>query len=364
MLDPLRLNRLFSALMSSFLLSIAIGLAMSATPVIARAQEDLPRIVVLATGGTIASTYDDTIGALRVALTGDEIVNAVPGLDEIARITVEQVANVNSRNMTPAIWLRLSRRANELLAMPDVAGVVVTHGTDTLEETAYFLDLTVTSDKPVVVVGAQRAPANYDSDGPRNMLNAVRVAASPEAVGMGTMVVMNGQINAAREVTKTNTLDVETFQTLDFGLLGVADVEKVRFYRAPFRRQTIALDTEVELPNVVIFSEYAGSDGRSIELLLEDGNLDGVVIAGLGLAHVSDRTLEALRAVRERGIPVVVSSRVLTGRIVPLYANNVELLNIGAVQADNLSPQKARVLLMVAMTKSTDTEELRRYFSR
>ena len=364
MLDPLRLNRLFSALKSSFLLSMTFGTALSAAPVIAHAQEDLPRIVVLATGGTIASTYDDTIGALHVALTGDEIVNAVPGLDEIARITVEEIANVNSRNMTPTIWLRLSERANELLAMPDVAGLVVTHGTDTLEETAYFLDLTVTSDKPVVLVGAQRAPTYYDSDGPRNMLNAVRVAASPEAVGMGTMVVMNGQINAAREVTKTNTLDVETFQTLDFGLLGVADIEKVRFYRAPFRRQTIPLDTEVELPNVVIISEYAGSDGRSIELLLEEGNLDGVVIAGLGLAHVSDRTLEALRAVRARGIPVVVSSRVLTGRIVPLYAINVELLNIGAVQADNLSPQKARVLLMVAMTKSTDTEELRRYFSR
>ena len=350
--------------MRRFPLFATLCTAILAAPVISVAQADLPRIVVLATGGTIASTYDETIGALRVALTGDEIVNAVPGLDEIARITVEQVANVNSRNMTPTIWLRLSQRANELLTMPDVAGLVVTHGTDTLEETAYFLDLTVTSNKPVVLVGAQRAPTNFDSDGRRNMLNAVRVAASPEAVGMGTLVVMNGQINAAREVTKTNTLDVETFQTLDFGLLGVADIEEVRFYREPFRRQTIALDTEAELGNVVIISEYAGSDGRSIELLLEDGNLDGIVIAGLGLAHVSDPTLEALRAVRARGIPVVVSSRVLTGRIVPLYANNVELLNIGAVQADNLSPQKARVLLMVAMTKTTDTEELRRYFNR
>ena len=350
--------------MRRFLLSATLCAPILAAPVIGVAQTDLPRIVVLATGGTIASTYDETIGALRVALTGDEIVNAVPGLDEIARITVEQVVNVHSWNMTPAIWLRLSQRANELLTMPDVVGLIVTHGTDTLEETAYFLDLTVTSNKPVVLVGAQRAPTNFDSDGRRNMLNAVRVAASPEAVGMGTLVVMNGQINAAREVTKTNTLDVETFQTLDFGLLGVADIEEVRFYRKPFRRQTIALDAEVELGNVVIISEYAGSDGRSIELLLEDGNLDGVVIAGLGLAHVSDPTLEALRAVRARGIPVVVSSRVLTGRIVPLYANNVELLNIGAVQADNLSPQKARVLLIVAMTKTTDTGELRLYFNR
>jgi L-asparaginase len=266
--------------------------------------------------------------------------------------------------MTPAIWRRLGERANELLAMADVAGVVVTHGTDTLEETAYFLDLTVTSEKPVVVVGAQRAPTNYDTDGPRNMLNAVRVAASKEAVGMGTMVVMNGQINAAREVTKTNTLDVETFQTLDFGLLGVADVEAVRFYRAPLRRQTIPLDRDDLLPNVVIVSEYAGSDGRAIRLLLEDGNLDGLVVAGLGLAHVSTPTLEAIREVRARGVPVVVSSRVPTGRIVPLYANNIDLLDLGCVQADNLSPQKARVLLMVAMTKTTETDELRAIFSR
>jgi len=325
---------------------------------------DLPRVVVLATGGTIASTYDEEIGALRAALTGDEIVEAVEGLSDIANVSVEQVANVNSRDMTPAVWLDLSRRANELLTRPDVAGVIVTHGTDTLEETAYFLDLTVASEKPVVVVGAQRAPTMYDTDGPRNLLNAVRVAVSPEAIGMGTMVVMNGQINAAREVTKTNTLDVETFQTLDFGLLGVADIEAVRFYRAPVRRQTIALPAGAELGNVVIISEYAGSDGRAIELLLEDGNLDGVVVAGLGLAHVSTPTLEALRRVRDAGIPVVVSSRVLTGRIVPLYANNIDLLDMGAVQADNLSPQKARVLLMIAMTRTTSTDELRGIFAR
>ena len=346
--------------------TIVIGLlALAVTvpaPVIA--QDELPRVVVLATGGTIASTFDEEIGALRAALTGDEIVASVPGLSDLARVSVEQIANVNSRDMHPDIWLLLERRANELLAMPDVAGIVVTHGTDTLEETAYFLDLTVTSDKPVVVVGAQRAPTYYDTDGPRNMLNAVRVAVSPEAVGMGTMVVMNGQINAAREVTKTNTLDVETFQTLDFGLLGVADEERVRFYRAPFRRQTIPLAQGARLPNVVIISEYAGSDGRAIELLLEDGNLEGLVIAGLGLAHTSSPTLEAVRKVRAQGIPVVTSSRVLTGRIVPLYANNIDLLDIGAVLADNLSPQKARVLLMVAMTKTRDTEELRRYFNR
>jgi L-asparaginase len=337
-----------------------------ATPVAARQQTGapLPRVVVLATGGTIASMSDPATGALRAALTGEEIVASVPGLRDIARVEVEQVANVGSMDMTPAIWLKLSRRANELLASPDIAGVVVTHGTDTLEETAYFLDLTVTSPKPVVVVGAQRAPVYFDTDGPRNLLNAVRVAISPEAVGMGAMVVMNGKINAAREVTKTNTLEAETFQTLEFGALGVADLGAVRFYRAPLRRQTIALAPDATLPRVEIVSMYAGADGRVIEMLLDRGELDGLVIAGLGLAHVPDEAMNAIRAVRERGIPVVLSTRVYTGRIVPLYANNVDLLKMGAIQADNLSPQKARVLLMVAMTRTRETDALRAYFDR
>ncbi|MDH3270906.1 MAG: asparaginase [Gemmatimonadota bacterium] len=358
-LGPRRRPAALPLLLSTIAVSLVTPTNAAAAP-----QETLPHVVVLATGGTIASTYDEEIGALRAALTGDEIVSSVDGLSEIARVTVEQIANVNSRDMTPAVWLQLSRRANELLAREDVAGVVVTHGTDTLEETAYFLDLTVTSEKPVVVVGAQRAPTMYDTDGPRNMLNAVRVAISAEAIGMGTMVVMNGQINAAREVTKTNTLDVETFQTLDFGLLGVADIETVRFYRAPMRRQTIALPEEVTLPDVYIHTEYAGADGRALELLLEAGEVDGVVVAGLGLAHVSTPTLEVLRKVRAAGLPVVVASRVPTGRIVPLYANNIDLLDIGAVQADNLSPQKARVLLMAAMTRTTDPEGLQTLFNR
>lgn len=325
---------------------------------------ELPRVVVLATGGTIASRFDPEAGALRAAITGEELVQAVPELSELARMSVEQIANVNSWDMTPAIWRALEARANALLAESDVAGIVVTHGTDTLEETAYFLDLTVTSEKPVVVVGAQRSAMESDSDGPRNLLNAVRVAVSPESVGMGTLVVMNGQINAAREVTKTNTLDVETFQTLSFGLLGVADVEEVRFYRAPTRRQSIPLRPGDRLPTVEIVTEYAGSDGRVIRALLEQGTMEGLVVAGVGLGHVSSGSVAAIREVRARGIPVVTSTRVLTGRVVPLYSNNVELLDAGVVLSDNLSPQKARVLLMLAMTRGTGTEALQSYFRR
>ena len=342
------------------------GAAMAGTvsEAAAQAETELPRVVVLATGGTIASRFDPEAGALRAAITGEELVQAVPELSELARMSVEQIANVNSWDMTPAIWRQLEARANALLAESDVAGIVVTHGTDTLEETAYFLDLTVTSDKPVVVVGAQRSAMESDSDGPRNLLNAVRVTVSPEAVGMGTLVVMNGQINAAREVTKTNTLDVETFQTLSFGLLGVADVEAVRFYRAPTRRQTIPLLPEHRLPTVEIVTEYAGSDGRVIRALLEQGTLEGLVVAGVGLGHVSSGSVAAIREVRARGIPVVTSTRVLTGRVVPLYSNNVELLDAGVVLSDNLSPQKARVLLMLAMTRTTETAALQAYFER
>ncbi len=340
---------------------IGLGLAAVAT---GQEPNALPRVVVLATGGTIASQYDPDAGGLTPQLTGEELVQAVPGLSAVARVSVEQIANVGSRDMTPEIWRTLASRANELLASPDIAGIVVTHGTDTLEETAYFLDLTVTSEKPVVVVGAQRPPTFFDTDGPRNLLNAVRVAVSEEAIGMGTLVVMNGQINAARDVTKTNTLDVETFKTLDFGALGVADIESVRFYRAPLRRQTIPLRDGDRLGRVEIVTEYAGSDGRLIRLLLEDGQLNGLVIEGVGLGHVSSRTLEAIRDVRARGIPVVLSTRVPTGRIVPVYAINIELLELGCVEADNLSPQKARVLLMLAMTRTEESTELQRYFDR
>jgi len=349
------------ALPMAFVVGV-FGTAASAAP--ALAQEALPRVVVLATGGTIASQYDPAIGALKPALTGEEIVAAVPGLEGLARVDVEQIANVGSKDMTPEIWRTLAGRANALLAEPDVSGVIVTHGTDTLEETAYFLDLSVTSDKPVIVVGAQRAPSYFDTDGPRNMLNAVRVVLSPEAQGMGTMVVMNGQINAAREVTKTNTQDAETFQSLDFGRLGVADHGAVRFYRSPFRRQTVPLREGDVLPRIEIIPQFAGADGKLIRLLMEDGDVDAFVIAGVGLGHVSAKTEAAIREARARGIPVVMASRVYTGRIVPLYAADVALRDLGCVMADNLSPQKARVLLMLAMTRTTDPHELQAYFDR
>ncbi len=343
--------------------AVLVALLLAGFSGAAAAQQPLPTVYVLATGGTIASQYDPVTGALKPALTGEEIVAAVPGLGDVAHVVVEQIANVGSKDMTPAIWRTLARRSNELLARSEVAGVVITHGTDTLEETAYFMDLTVTNDKPVIVVGAQRAPTYFDTDGPRNLLNAVRVAVSEEAIGMGGMVVMNGQINAGREVTKTNTLNPETFQSVEFGVIGTADIDAVRFYRAPTRRQTIPLPDDVELPRVEIVMQYAGADERIIRMLIEDG-VDGLVIAGVGLGHVSSKTQTAIEEARARGIPVVLASRVHTGRIVPLYANDVELVALGCILPDNLTPQKARVLLMLAMATADEGADLQEYFSR
>jgi len=327
--------------------------------------QGLPTVAVLSTGGTIASKQDPAKGGYMPALTGQDLVAAVPAIKSIAQIQVEQISNILSYEMTPEIWIRLAGRVNALLARPEIAGIVVTHGTDTLEETAYFLDLTTTSTKPVILVGAQRPASDADSDGPRNLLDSVRVAISSEAAGKGVMVVMNGQINAARDVTKTNTSQVETFRGLEFGELGVVDAEKVRFYRAPLRRQTIAVDSETKLGRVDIVMNYAGADGFSIRSLLRDGGVQGLVIVGLGLGDVTSSMFDAIQEARTRGVPVVISTRVPTGRIFSLSAakgSALSLKGIGCVLADNLSPQKARVLLMLALTKTRDSAALQKYF--
>lgn len=333
-----------------------------------RVSRSLPTVVILSTGGTIASQYSEEMGGLVPALTGEQMVEAVPELKQVAKIEVVQVSNIGSPDMTPSIWGDILSAARGALDREEVSGVVVTHGTDTLEETAYFLDLTVGGDKPVIVVGAQRAPSYRDTDGPRNLHNAARVAVSAESRGMGTMVVLNGQIHAAREVTKTSTIARETFRTLEFGALGVANLGGVRFYRAPLRRQEFLLDPDTALGRVEIVAHYAGADGRMLRSLLADDDrqtLSGVVIAGTGLGHVNASMHDAIAQLLEAGVPVVMSTRVYTGRLMPLYAGKgrgVDLVDLGVVFADNLSPQKARVLLMVALAGGTATDGLQRVF--
>jgi len=329
--------------------------------------QELPTVVVLSTGGTIASTQSEEEGGFTSSLPGEQLVAAVPGLDQVAHIEVQNVANVGSTNMTPALWLELSLRANEALEREEVAGVLVTHGTDTMEETAYFLDLTVMSDKPVILVGAMRVASEWDADGPRNLLDAARVAVSREARGMGTFVVLNGEIHAAREVTKTHSLAVETFGSPGFGALGLVDPDGVRFYRAPLRRQTIEMPANVVLPTVDIIPNYAGSDGRLIRGLLREGPVDGLIIDASGAGNIAAPLFEAVREAREAGIAVVITSRTHSGRVLPLYAGGgggTTLRDLGCVFADNLSAQKARVLLVAALTRTSHPEGLRELFGR
>jgi L-asparaginase len=348
-------------------LAVLLLLAACASGLPLHGQDPVPTVVVLSTGGTIASTRVQREEGYRASLSGEQLVAAVPGLDRVALIEVRNVANVGSTNMTPALWLELHRWATEALARPEVAGVLVTHGTDTMEETAYFLDLTVDSEKPVVLVGAMRAASEPDADGPRNLLDAARVAVSEEARGKGALVVLNGEIHAAREVTKTHSLAVETFGTPEFGALGVVNADAVRFYRAPLRRQVLTLPPGVDLPTVDIVPNYVGADGRLVRGILKEGPVDGLVVDAAGAGNLAAPLFQAIREAREAGVAVAVASRTHGGRVLPLYAGGgggTTLHELGCVFADNLSAQKARVLLMLALTLTRDTEELRRMFER
>jgi len=332
-------------------------------------------IVILGTGGTIAGrsgSAQDNVAYRAGSVGVDELVAAVPPLAALAqagRLQHEQVANVDSKDMDHALWQALARAAARHLARPEVAGVVVTHGTDTLEETAWFLDLTVQNEKPIVLIGAQRNASEKDFDGPRNLLNAARVCVTSEARGKGAMIVLNNQINAAREVTKTHTSDVETFKSGDFGFLGVADNDRVIFSRAPTRRQHVPLKAMKEgekLPAVEIVAMYGGADGKLVRSAVANG-AKGLVIQGLGWGNVNVPMYEAIQEVLAKGIPVVVSTRVPNGRVLPVYGfkgGGKTLQEAGAVMADNLPPQKARILLMLAMQTTSKQADLQKLFDR
>ena len=293
------------------------------------------------------------------------LIAAVPELAQVARVSGEQVFQIASENMTPANWLVLARRVNELLARDDVAGVVITHGTDTLEETAYFLDLTVKSPKPVVLVGAMRPSTAISADGPMNLYNAVALAASPDAVGRGVLVCMNDRIDAARDVTKTDTTNLDTFRSPELGDLGVMERGRPVFYRAATRAHTVATEFDVaglkELPDVGIALAYAGSGRVAIDALVAAG-ARGIVNAGVGDGSLSVAAKAALIAARKRGIVVVRASRIPGGAVVRDGEADDDALDF--VVADNLSPQKARILLALALTRTTDTRAIQAMFRR
>jgi L-asparaginase len=329
---------------------------------------DLPVVRLVATGGTIAMKIDPVKQAPVPAISGEDLVATVPEIAKVARVEVQNLSNVPSDYMDPERWVGLQKAVAEALAHPEVAGVIVSHGTDTLEETAWFLDLTVASEKPVVLIGAQRNASEKDFDGPRNLLNAARICVAPDARGKGAMIVLNNQINAAREATKTHTSDVETFKSGDFGFLGVADNDRVIFSRAATRRQhlPIRLKEGEKLPYVEIVAMYGGADGSMIRAAVSAG-ARGIVVQALGWGNVNIPMYEAVQQAIAKGVPVVISTRVPNGRVLPNYGfkgGGKTLQEAGAVFADNLSPQKARILLMLALQTTAKAAELQKVFDR
>lgn len=327
-----------------------------------------PIVYLLATGGTIAgraASPMQTTGYRAGELSVADLMAAVPGLSSIAEIRGEQICNVASPYITVDIWLKLAQRINEILAsQPAVNGIVVTHGTDSLEETAYFLNLVVKSDKPVVVVGSMRPATAISPDGPLNLVNAIRVAATPEAVGQGVLVVLNDEIFAARDVSKTHVSQLHTFRSYDLGALGGISGGVVSFYRQVLRRHT--KDSEFTLlqlptlPRVDIIYAHLGADGALVDAAVTAG-ARGIVLAAMGQGGGTESQNAALQRANEQGVVIVRSSRTGSGRILPARP---EWLEQGAfVSADNLNPQKARILLALALTRTTDKAEIQRMFS-
>jgi L-asparaginase len=329
-------------------------------------RQNLPNVVIIATGGTIAgsgSNSTTTVGYKAATVPVQALIDAMPELKKIATIRGEQLFQIASQNMTNDHWLKLAKRVNELLQQPDVDGIVITHGTDTLEETAYFLNLVTKSAKPVVVVGAMRPSTALSADGPINLYNATLLAGSKEAIGKGVLVCLNDQINAARDVTKTNTSTADTFKSPELGVLGYIQGARVAFYRLPARKHTANSEFELtgldKLPTVEIAYGFENVSRTTVDALTASG-VDGIVYAGVGDGNPSELTEQALADARSKGILIVRSARVGNG----IVARNNEVNDDQRdfVVSDTLNPQKARILLTVALTKTRDTKELQRIF--
>ena len=340
---------------------VAAVLAVSAQAVLAAK----PRIKILATGGTIAGAqasqaeYGYKSGSFDV----QDLINAVPQMKDLADISGEQIVNIGSQDMNDEVWLKLANRLNEVLAAKDTDGVVITHGTDTVEETAYFLELVVKSDKPVVLVGSMRPATAISADGPMNLYNGMAIAADPRAKGRGVLVALNDQIHAAREVVKTNTSSVETFHSLNRGAAGLVNTGKITWFEIPAGRRGAKSEFSIKglttLPRVDIIYAHANMSTDLIDAAAAKG-AQGLVIAGVGDGNMTQKALDACAAAAKKGVVIVRSSRLPSGLT---YRNNeVDDDKYGFVASLELNPPKSRVLLQQALLKSKDVKEIQRMF--
>jgi L-asparaginase len=328
-------------------------------------QKPLRNVVVLATGGTIAgAAATGTQSAYTSgAVTIDAMLAAVPGIKDLANIKGEQISNVGSQDMSFDIMLKLAKRCNELLADNSLAGIVITHGTDTMEETAFFLNLTVKSDKPVVLVGSMRPSTAVSADGPLNLYDAVAVAADPNSRGRGVLVVMNDWIHGAHSLTKTSTTAIQTFMSPIRGIVGVSAYGKNDFYNSPSWKHTSATEFDVAkvtaLPRVDIIFACVDMAPDLIDASVATG-AKGIVIAGVGNGNMNKVSLEAAARAAKKGVVVVRSSRVITGTV----GRNVEVNDdeMGLVASDELNPQKARILLTLALLNPRPIPQIQEMF--
>ena len=347
------------------------GAVLTAAAVMAATQpttgQSRPRIVIVATGGTIAGSAESTTAAgyKSGAVAVDTLIAAVPQMKKFADVTGVQVSSIGSQDMNDEVWVKLATEINNQLAKPDVDGVAITHGTDTMEETAYFLNLVVKSDKPVVLTGSMRPSTSLSADGPLNIYNAVGVASDPRAKGLGVLVVANDDIHGARAITKRHTTDVETFVSPEVGLIGVCLFDDREFARKPLRGHTTATPFEVKpgqtLPRVDIVYAHAGMSPDLIDGAVANG-AKGLVIAGVGDGNMTTPALEAVKRAIAKGVVVVRSTRVGEG----IVRRNIEVDDdkVGTVVSKELNPAKSRVLLKLALTQASDPKKVQELFDK
>ncbi len=324
------------------------------------ANKKLPNIVILATGGTIAGTGDDTVQYKPGQLDVDSLIKSVPGIEKIANLQGIQVCNINSDDITADKWITLTNTINELALRDDVDGFVITHGTDTMDETSYFLNLTVKTDKPVVITGSMRPATVVSADGPMNLYESVALAGSKDAVGKGVLVCFSGRILSGRDVQKNNTHLTDAFEADDYGCLGYMVDETPYFYMNSSRKHTKDTEFDVsklsDLPKVDVVYFSVDADADILSYCVNKG-AKGIVVAGAGAGEYSQAWNDKIQALESKKIPVVRSSRIGSGMV-------CDSANYGGytIGAGDLAPQKAAVLLRLALTKTNDIKEVSRIF--
>lgn len=329
--------------------------------------KEKPTVYVLATGGTIAGTATtETSSSYKAAgLTPFELLKAVPAIENIATIKSEQIANIGSQDMSLEVWIKLVNRINELATDPEITGFVITHGTDTMDETAYFLNLTLKTDKPVVITGAMRASNSLSADGPRNIFNAVACASHPKAIEKGVMILMEDMIFSADDIQKSHTLASNTFTNPNYGPLGIMYNQEPLFFRTSIKKHTtkssFSLNQIKEFPKVGIIFGHTDAEDLFIKAAITN-NYDGIVYAGVGNGNMSKTTLETLAtAAQTQVLNVVRASRIPLGPTSQWDEIDDELYNF--TTSWYISPQRARILLMLALTQTKDFKEIQKFFT-